>query len=266
SSRSPIYGYKNAGDYCGTNITASQSSLGAYGAATHGGGSIWNNGSAKVLPPGVFLICGDRAWPGIPRHPVGGPCYLGKLSLFAPSQADLRRWKSPCSRRSIKALGPNCDDKVQLWGTTARVFASLWPGVGTAQALATINKLACWTVEQLNATTMIISQLAEDVNSLRHSVLQNRTATDFLLLAQRHGCEDFEGMCCFNLSDHNNSIHRQLQWLKQHTKNVTQVTSPFDTWLSGLFGGLSPWLVGLLKEVLRWILLLLVVIVCEKIV
>ncbi|KFO61019.1 hypothetical protein N302_03672, partial [Corvus brachyrhynchos] len=35
----------------------------------------------------------------------------------------------------------------------------------------------------------------------------------FLLLAQGHGCEDFEGMCCMNLSDPSRSIHRQINEL-----------------------------------------------------
>ncbi|KFV68580.1 hypothetical protein N307_11494, partial [Dryobates pubescens] len=39
-------------------------------------------------------------------------------------------------------------------------------------------------------------------------------AIDFLLLAQGHGCEDFDGMCCMNLSDHSISIHRSIQTLE----------------------------------------------------
>ncbi len=38
--------------------------------------------------------------------------------------------------------------------------------------------------------------------------LQNLAAIDFLLLA--HGHEDFEGMCCMNVSDHSKSIRYQL--------------------------------------------------------
>ncbi|KGL75286.1 hypothetical protein N309_14497, partial [Tinamus guttatus] len=34
-------------------------------------------------------------------------------------------------------------------------------------------------------------------------------AIDFLLLAQGHGCEDFNGLCCMNLSGHSKSIHRE---------------------------------------------------------
>ncbi|KFV85337.1 hypothetical protein N308_00585, partial [Struthio camelus australis] len=46
-------------------------------------------------------------------------------------------------------------------------------------------------------------------------------AIDFLLLAQGHGCEDFEGMCCMNLSDHSESIHHQLQKWKELSKDLT---------------------------------------------
>ncbi|KFO69147.1 hypothetical protein N303_00066, partial [Cuculus canorus] len=46
-------------------------------------------------------------------------------------------------------------------------------------------------------------------------------AIDYLLLAQGRGCEEVEGMCCFNLSDHSDSIHKQLEWLQHHTSKIT---------------------------------------------
>ncbi|KGL96458.1 hypothetical protein N301_14872, partial [Charadrius vociferus] len=59
-------------------------------------------------------------------------------------------------------------------------------------------------------------------------------AIDFLLLAQGHGCEDVEGMCCFNVSDHSSSIHEHLQWLQQHMQKNTLQTSWFDSWLQSI--------------------------------
>ncbi|KFV66851.1 hypothetical protein N307_13355, partial [Dryobates pubescens] len=35
-------------------------------------------------------------------------------------------------------------------------------------------------------------------------------AVDFLLLAHDHGCIEFDGMCCTNLSDHSTSIHKSI--------------------------------------------------------
>ncbi|KFV57751.1 hypothetical protein N341_02050, partial [Tyto alba] len=33
---------------------------------------------------------------------------------------------------------------------------------------------------------------------------------DFLLLAHGHVCEEFEGLCCMNLSDYSQSIHASI--------------------------------------------------------
>ncbi|KFV47248.1 hypothetical protein N341_07106, partial [Tyto alba] len=45
-------------------------------------------------------------------------------------------------------------------------------------------------------------------------------AIDFLLLPQGHGCEDFEGMCCMNLSDHSESMYKSIQQLKEGVKKL----------------------------------------------
>ncbi|KGL99396.1 hypothetical protein N301_07389, partial [Charadrius vociferus] len=45
-------------------------------------------------------------------------------------------------------------------------------------------------------------------------------AIDFLLLAQGHRCEDFEGMCCINLSDQSESVHKSIQILKEGFKRL----------------------------------------------
>ncbi|KFR16470.1 hypothetical protein N306_13523, partial [Opisthocomus hoazin] len=57
-------------------------------------------------------------------------------------------------------------------------------------------------------------------------------AIDFWLLAQGHGCQEFKGMCCMNLSDHSQSIHQQLAVLQERTEHITYNTSPFDSWLT----------------------------------
>jgi len=89
-------------------------------------------------------------------------------------------------------------------------MALLVPGAAGGAVLNQLGKLTCWAEKQASVTTKILQSLLEDQSSLRHGVLQNRAAIDFLLLAQGHGCEDFEGMCCMNLSDHSKSIHKQL--------------------------------------------------------
>lgn len=48
----------------------------------------------KVLPRGVFLICGDRAWAGIPSRLQGGPCSLGQLTTLTPNITILQSLKN----------------------------------------------------------------------------------------------------------------------------------------------------------------------------
>nr|5H9C_A Chain A, Envelope glycoprotein gp95 [Rous sarcoma virus (strain Schmidt-Ruppin A)] len=67
-----------------------------------------------------------------------------------------------------------------------------------------------------NLTTSLLGDLLDDVTSIRHAVLQNRAAIDFLLLAHGHGCEDVAGMCSFNLSDQSESIQKKFQLMKEH--------------------------------------------------
>ncbi|KFQ71099.1 hypothetical protein N335_09666, partial [Phaethon lepturus] len=59
-------------------------------------------------------------------------------------------------------------------------------------------------------------------------------AIGFLLLAQGHGCEEFEGMCCLNLSGHSTSIHKRLKDLQDNMHKITggrsAVDSLFESW------------------------------------
>ena len=47
--------------------------------------AAWTNNLAKAIPPGYFMIYGDKTWHEIPVRAYGGPCYFGKLIMFAPA-------------------------------------------------------------------------------------------------------------------------------------------------------------------------------------
>ncbi|KFV89667.1 hypothetical protein N326_11511, partial [Eurypyga helias] len=57
-------------------------------------------------------------------------------------------------------------------------------------------------------------------------------AIDFLLLAQGHGCEDFEGMCCMNLSNHSKPIFKRIQELRDNMYHTKATDGGLDVWLS----------------------------------
>lgn len=116
--------------------------------------------------------------------------------------------------------------------------------------------MGCWLSKQSNATALASSGLLADVKDVRHASLQNKAATDFLLLAHGHACKDFEGMCCMNLSDHSESIQKSIQQLKE---GVSKRRIDDGTWLDDLFSGwgLAKWL----KKCLTTGLYILVVVV-----
>lgn len=89
-------------------------------------------------------------------------------------------------------------------------------------------------------------------------LFDSRAAIDFLLLAQGHGCEEFEGMCCMNLSDHSQSIHKQLSILRDNMKKLRETSDPFTDWLSSL--GLSGWWVTVLEKMAVIIIVILLLI------
>ena len=158
---------------------------------------------------------------------------------------NVNHWRS---KRSTHALKAECRDNVEFWNSEKIIMASIAaPGVAASQALATLNKLGYWLAKQTNATSQALSSLLLDVDSVRHATLQNRAAIDFLLLAQGHRCEELDGMCCMNLSDHSESIHRSIQQLKEGVKKL-QVDDGWG-WIENLFSNweINDWLKDLIK-------------------
>ncbi|KAF4792704.1 hypothetical protein TURU_119048 [Turdus rufiventris] len=86
--------------------------------------------------------------------------------------------------------------------------------VAAEKALGEIDNSGCWLSKQENVTSAALSDLLKDEETTRHASLQNCAAIDFLLLAHGHGCQDLEGMCCFNLSSCSTSIHANIQKLQ----------------------------------------------------
>ncbi|XP_037985884.1 uncharacterized protein LOC119698248 [Motacilla alba alba] len=240
--------YRNATAWC--NYTTNKASI--------------SSNDPIQLPAGYFLICRDRAWPGVPSVLSGGPCTIGRLSLLTPNTSMILNMSRHHHRnkRMAHAFTADCKDDVKFWSPGSIVAASfLTPGVSAAGAHAILNKFECWLAKQTNATSLSLSSLLLDVDSIRHATLQNRAAIDFLLLAQGRGCEAFEGMCCMNLSDHSQSIHSQLSELRRLTGNL-QVESGFgiDGWLKSL--GLGSWLRSIVKvSIIVGIIALLVVLI-----
>ncbi|RMC09691.1 hypothetical protein DUI87_13477 [Hirundo rustica rustica] len=171
-----------------------------------------------TLPKGVFLICGDRVWAGIPPRLVGGPCTFGRLGLFSPNKTTLMNWQQKNStrikvqKRDLTSLNANCDSEIIHWSKVKGVAVTVFlPWVSIAKALGELAHLECWVAKQANLTSNVLAGLLSDEEVTRQATLQNRAAIDYLLLLHGHRCEEFEGLCCFNLSTKAEDVHKAIQ-------------------------------------------------------
>ncbi|RMC21301.1 hypothetical protein DUI87_02162 [Hirundo rustica rustica] len=226
--------------------------------------TTWDN-KPWALPKGVFFICGDRAWAGIPPHHVGGPCTLGKLSLLSPNKTTLINWHNKISthsaiqKRDLRALNPDCDSEIVHWAKTKGVAVTIFlPWVSIAKALGELAHLECWVAKQANLTSDALANLLSDKEITRQATLQNWAAIDYLLLLHGHWCEEFEGLCCFNLSSKAEDVHTAIRQMQDMVTNIKRET---DDWLSRLFTnwGISGWVSSIIKTVLLCLFVLLLI-------
>lgn len=143
-------------------------------------------------------------WKGVLGKAVGGHCTIGQVTLFHPNWTALIAAQHQV-RRSTQVVSKKCNPTVTFWNTAECISASLIPAIGTAHALASLSKFGCWLAKDANATSATLSATLINIKSVWCATLQNRAAIDFLLLAQGHGCKDFDDVLHerkWSFSDH----------------------------------------------------------------
>ncbi|KAF6104210.1 hypothetical protein HJG60_011217 [Phyllostomus discolor] len=98
-------------------------------------------------------------------------------------------------------------------------------------------------VKALNATSQAISAISQELGQVREAVLENRAAIDYLLLRHNHGCEEFKGLCCFNLTDTSQLIEHKVKQINDMVSNIKQGKgffgidwSKLTSWLPSISG------------------------------
>ncbi|XP_036234765.1 uncharacterized protein LOC118684147 [Molothrus ater] len=234
------------------------------------------NDKAVTLPHGLFLICGNRAWAGIPSNPIGGPCALGRLSLFTPNLTHIIDWQNKSAslnstfdskriKRDLKNLDEGCDSVIEHWDRTkATALTVLLPWVAIAKSLGELGRIECWVVKQANLTSAALTDLLYDEKVTRQATLQNRAAIDFLLLLHQHKCEEFEGLCCLNLSSRAEDARVSIERMQNHLENIKAQTTD---WLGDMFRGwgFSNWVVAILKPIVYLCFSLILVLLAASI-
>ncbi|TRZ21731.1 hypothetical protein HGM15179_005400 [Zosterops borbonicus] len=219
-----------------------------------------------TLPKGTFLICGDRAFNGIPSRLLGGPCTLGRLSLLTPNKTIIMDWivknsskHASVQKRDLASLSPDCDSDVIHWSKAKATAVTIFlPWISVAKSLGELGRLECWVAKQANLTSTALSDLLQDDKITRQATLQNRAAIDYLLLLHHHKCEEFEGLCCFNLSSKAENVRQSIQKIRDM---VHQIQQESKDWFDQLFGnwGLSGWVNSLVKTLVLILIVLFLI-------
>ena len=97
-----------------------------------------------------------------------------------------------------------------------------------------INRSACTVEKALNATSQAISAISQELGKVREAVLENCAAIDYLILRHNHGCEEFKGLCSFNLIDSSQIIEHKVKQVNDIVANVKQRDGFFSINLSKL--------------------------------
>lgn len=216
----------------------------------------------RKLPKGTFFLYGNRAWAGIPSRLLGGLCTFGQLTLFTPNKTQIAHWQEVNSTGNLarskrdtnfRTLDEDCNDEIFHWDQTKSVLITTFiPWWSIAQSLNELKGLECWVAKQANITSAALSGLLEDEKVTRQATLQNCAAIDYLLLLHNHRCEEFAGMCCFNLSSKAEDVHTSITKMKEMISHIKQ--EPSD-WLGSVSSGWG--LSNLGQSVLKFALILL---------
>ncbi|RMC19183.1 hypothetical protein DUI87_03788 [Hirundo rustica rustica] len=144
-------------------------------------------------------------------------------------------------KRDLASLNANCDSEIIHWSKVKGVAVTVFlPWVSTAKALGELAHLERWVAKQANLTSNALAGLLSDEEVTRQAMLQNRAAINDLLLLHGHRCEEFEGLCCFNLLTKAEDVHKAIQSIRGMVEDIKKETGD---WLRRMFGnwGISGW-------------------------
>nr|ATY46613.1 envelope protein Mab3 [Mabuya sp. NRPS-2014] len=215
--------------------------------------SVVSSTARVPLPAGWFFTCGAQTFNYIPDNLADVICCLSRLTVYLPQKHTLKR--NTRAHRALRstALSPDCSSDIHLLSKAEYISLAVsligLPGLAIGNA-KTISKVACSLAKTINATSTAISALNREQQQLRHTVLDNRAALDYLLLLHNKGCEVVNQVCCFNLTDQSHVVSNQIQQLHILISQITENSNwswwgklwswlPNMTWFKGVLGGLA---------------------------
>lgn len=168
--------------------------------------------------------------------PGGGPCSLGRLSILIPNITLLHNWKqkskSTHEKQSYSELKENCDSQVYNWNKAKQFSDISWLQLRLSVSFLTcrVGLVSRQTLPSLHSVTSLVTLRLPDMQHCKTEPPYRA----FLLLGHGHGCQDFEGMCCLNISSHSESIQTSIHKLREQIKDLK--VEKYPDWINELFG------------------------------
>lgn len=140
------------------------------------------------LPWGILLICDDCAWPALSLRAIGGSHTIGHLTMLTSNLTMIinhtHKADQEWHKHALNEFTKVCDPSAQFWNPLLVRVASIFaPRVAAAKALTIWQKIGCWLAQQTNATSLALSGLLTDVDSVHHATLQSHAAIDFFAVS-----------------------------------------------------------------------------------
>ncbi|TRZ04871.1 hypothetical protein HGM15179_022236 [Zosterops borbonicus] len=119
---------------------------------------------------------------------------------------------APVKKEDLADPDPDCESEIIHWSKAkATAITVFLPWVSVAKSMGELGQLECWVAKQANLTSNALSDLLRDEDITRQATIQNWAAIDYLLLLHHHTCEEFEGLCCFNLSSRAEDVRQSIK-------------------------------------------------------
>lgn len=126
----------------------------------------------------------EAVYSDVPATSSGGPCSLGRPTVFIPQRPHLTRHGGRLS------LGPDHNSELHLSGLATYVALSLFVMSSMTVVLnVEMKRTAC---SMTKATSQATHAIGEGLGLVTEVVLENRAAMNYLLPRSNHGCEEFE--------------------------------------------------------------------------
>ncbi|KAJ7422960.1 hypothetical protein BTVI_11758 [Pitangus sulphuratus] len=150
----------------------------------------------KGLPQGIFLVCGDRAWVGIPSLPLGGPCTIGKLVLLDPA--------TPTLPKRVNEDPDPLDLKTKLSSFTTINSMQNFNILDQLNNL-TFKNWPNWALaKHINPISVALQNITLDSSVFSHISPNYRAAIDYFMLSHTIGCVEKPNLCCLNFKNYPN--------------------------------------------------------------